>query len=64
MNAGSGAKVLAAWSDPSTQRAVLADAEKNEATVEVVVRNYDDVRDVVAERVAQTLGGELVGVFL
>ena len=26
MNAGSGAKVLTAWADPSTQRAVLAEA--------------------------------------
>ncbi len=40
----------------TVKRAVLADAEKNEATVEVVVRNYDDVRDVVAERVAKTQG--------
>jgi len=40
----------------TVKRAVLADAEKNEATVEVVVRNYDDVRDVVAERVAKTHG--------
>jgi len=40
----------------TVKRAVLADAEKNEATVEVVVRNYDDVRGVVAERVAKTHG--------
>lgn len=40
----------------TVKRAVLADAEENEAAVEVVVRNYDDVRDVVAERVAKTHG--------
>jgi len=40
----------------TVKRAVLADAEKNDAIVEVVVRNYDDVRGVVAERVAKTHG--------
>jgi len=38
MNAGSGAKVLAAWSDPSTQRAVLADATFTERTLTEVRR--------------------------
>lgn len=33
MTAGSGAKVLAAWSDPATQRAVLADAVFGERTL-------------------------------
>ena len=33
MTAGSGAKVLAAWSDPHTQRAVLADAVFGERTL-------------------------------
>ncbi|MBB4682145.1 MULTISPECIES: IclR family transcriptional regulator [Crossiella] len=33
MTAGSGAKVLAAWSDPTTQRAVLADAVYGERTL-------------------------------
>ncbi|HTK63834.1 MAG TPA: IclR family transcriptional regulator [Pseudonocardia sp.] len=33
MTAGSGAKVLAAWSDPATQRAVLADAAFTERTL-------------------------------
>ncbi|MFC3893687.1 IclR family transcriptional regulator [Lentzea rhizosphaerae] len=33
MTAGSGAKVLAAWSDPGTQRAVLADAVYGERTL-------------------------------
>jgi DNA-binding IclR family transcriptional regulator len=33
MGAGSGAKVLAAWSDPATQRAVLADAVFTERTL-------------------------------
>jgi DNA-binding IclR family transcriptional regulator len=33
MGAGSGAKVLAAWSDPATQRAVLSDAAYSERTL-------------------------------
>jgi DNA-binding IclR family transcriptional regulator len=33
MGAGSGAKVLAAWADPVTQRAVLADAAYSERTL-------------------------------
>jgi DNA-binding IclR family transcriptional regulator len=33
MTAGSGAKVLAAWADPSTQRAVLSDAAFTERTL-------------------------------
>jgi DNA-binding IclR family transcriptional regulator len=33
MGAGSGAKVLAAWADPATQRAVLADAVFTERTL-------------------------------
>jgi DNA-binding IclR family transcriptional regulator len=33
MTAGSGAKVLAAWADPATQRAVLADAAFTERTL-------------------------------
>lgn len=33
MTAGSGAKVLAAWSDPGTQRSVLADAAYGERTL-------------------------------
>ncbi len=33
MTAGSGAKVLAAWSDPGTQRSVLADAVYGERTL-------------------------------
>src|ERR1700756_2341317 len=33
MTAGSGAKVLAAWSDPATQRAVLADAVFGDRTL-------------------------------
>jgi DNA-binding IclR family transcriptional regulator len=38
MNAGSGAKVLTAWADPSTQRAVLADAAFSERTLAEVRR--------------------------
>lgn len=40
----------------TVKRAVLADAEKSGAEFGVVVHNYDDVRDVVAERVAKTQG--------
>lgn len=41
----------------TVKRAVLADAARNQAAnVEVVVHNYDEVRDVVAERVAKTQG--------
>lgn len=40
----------------TVKRAVLADAVNNVTAVEVVVHNYDDVRDVVAERVAKTYG--------
>ncbi|MGW3470342.1 IclR family transcriptional regulator [Saccharopolyspora sp. NPDC000995] len=38
MTAGSGAKVLAAWSDPATQRAVVADAVYGERTLMEVRR--------------------------
>lgn len=38
MSAGSGAKVLAAWSDPATQRAVLAEAVYGERTLMEVRR--------------------------
>src|SRR5664279_69697 len=38
MSAGSGAKVLTAWADPSTQQAVLADAIFNERTLAEVRR--------------------------
>ncbi|HZM68538.1 MAG TPA: IclR family transcriptional regulator [Nakamurella sp.] len=38
MNAGSGAKVLAAWADPSTQRALLVDATFTERTLAEVRR--------------------------
>jgi len=38
MTAGSGAKVLAAWADPATQRAVLADATFSERTLHDVRR--------------------------
>jgi DNA-binding IclR family transcriptional regulator len=38
MTAGSGAKVLAAWSDPATQRAVLAEAVYGERTLMEVRR--------------------------
>ncbi|AOS65313.1 IclR family transcriptional regulator [Actinoalloteichus hymeniacidonis] len=48
MTAGSGAKVLAAWADPGTQRAVLADAVYGERTlVEVRRRGW---AQSVAER--------------
>src|SRR3954463_211349 len=41
----------------TVKRAVLAGAAKSEATVEEgVVHNYDEVRDVVAARVAKTHG--------
>jgi transposase len=40
----------------TVKRAVLADAARAETDEEVVVHNYDDVRDVVAERVAKTHG--------
>src|SRR3954463_6434178 len=41
----------------TVKRAVLADAAKNATTeIEMVVHNYDYVRDVVAERVAKTHG--------
>lgn len=38
MNAGSGAKVLTAWADPSTQRAVLAESAFSERTLAEVRR--------------------------
>jgi DNA-binding IclR family transcriptional regulator len=38
MNAGSGAKVLTAWADPATQRAVLAEAAFSERTLAEVRR--------------------------
>ena len=48
MTAGSGAKVLAAWADPATQRAVLADAVFSERTlIEVRRRGW---AQSVAER--------------
>jgi DNA-binding IclR family transcriptional regulator len=48
MTAGSGAKVLAAWADPATQRAVLADAAFTERTlIEVRRRGW---AQSVAER--------------
>ncbi|MGP4017965.1 IclR family transcriptional regulator [Saccharopolyspora sp. 5N708] len=48
MTAGSGAKVLAAWSDPATQRAVLAEAVFGERTlIEVQRRGW---AQSVAER--------------
>jgi DNA-binding IclR family transcriptional regulator len=48
MTAGSGAKVLAAWADPSTQRAVLGDAGFTEKTlIEVRRRGW---AQSVAER--------------
>lgn len=40
----------------TVKRAVLADAENDATAVEVVAHNYDEVRDVVAERVAKTHG--------
>jgi len=41
----------------TVKRAVLAEAEKDEAAaVEVGAHNYDDVRDVVAERITKTHG--------
>src|SRR6478735_7903630 len=38
LNAGSGAKVLTAWADPSTQRAVLAESAFSERTLAEVRR--------------------------
>lgn len=52
-----GAADVCGTTHKTVRRAVLAEAARNEATeIEVVVHNYDDVRDVVAERVAKTHG--------
>ena len=52
-----GAADICGTTPKTVKRAVLADAAKNDAAaVEVVAHNYDDVRDVVAERVAKTHG--------
>ena len=52
-----GAADICATTHKTVKRAVLADAAKNAtAESEMVVHNYDDVRDVVAERVAKTQG--------
>ena len=40
----------------TVKRAVLAEAAKQAPAVEVVAHNYDDVRDLVAERVDKTRG--------
>ena len=46
---------ICATTPKTVKRAVLAEATRNAtAVVEEVVHNYDDVRDVVAERVAKT----------
>lgn len=48
---------ICATTPKTVKRAVLADAARDAAAViEVVAHNYDDVRDVVAERVAKTHG--------
>ena len=46
-----GAADICGTTPKTVKRAVLADAAKQATAVEVVVHNYDDVRDVVAERV-------------
>ena len=52
-----GAADICGTTHKTVKRAVLADATRSEAAiVEVVVHNYDDVRDVVAERVTKTQG--------
>jgi transposase len=52
-----GAADICGTTHKTVRRAVLVDAAKNDcATVQVVVHNYDDVRDVVAERVEKTRG--------
>ena len=52
-----GAADICGTTHKTVKRAVLADAAKNAtAESEMVVHNYDDVRDVVAERVAKTQG--------
>jgi transposase len=52
-----GAADICGTTHKTVKRAVLADSAKNEATeIEVVVHNYDDVRDVIAERVTKTHG--------
>ena len=51
------AAVMCGTTPKTVKRAVLADAAKNATTeCEMVVHNYDGVRDVVAERVAKTHG--------
>ena len=52
-----GAADICGTTHKTVKRAVLADAAKNATgESEMVVHNYDDVRDVVAERVAKTQG--------
>ena len=52
-----GAADICGTTHKTVKRAVLADAAKNaSAESEMVVHNYDDVRNVVAERVAKTQG--------
>src|SRR6059058_5533221 len=51
-----GAADICGTTPKTVKRAVLADAEKNAAVIDVVVHNYDDVRDVVDERVDKTRG--------
>jgi hypothetical protein len=51
-----GAADICSTTPKTVKRAVLADAVKQATAVEVVVHNYDDVRDVVAERVEKTRG--------
>lgn len=52
-----GAADICGTTPKTVKRAVLAETARNEAVeVEVVAHNYDDVRDVVAERVTKTQG--------
>jgi transposase len=52
-----GAADMCGTTPKTVKRAVLVDAGRNATiAVEVVVHNYDDVRDVVAERVEKTHG--------
>ena len=52
-----GAADMCGTTPKTVKRAVLVDGARNAAiVVEVVVHNYDDVRDVVAERVEKTHG--------
>jgi DNA-binding IclR family transcriptional regulator len=48
MTAGSGAKVLAAWTDPATQRALLADAVFGERAAQSVAEREPGVASVSA----------------